>query len=287
MSLRSTLIALFLFSAAATYAQETHGYIGGRVVDPQSVPVAGCPVTVTHIGTGATTRVEASESGYYEANLLPPGTYEITVTAPGFKQLVRKGIALPVGARLNIDFTLELGTVNETVSITAETPLLTTNSGSSGTVMDSRILNDVPVLNNMSLLLAELTPGVQSSGVNSWVSYHSGGGGLVYSINGGVGGNDFALDGVPNNGGRSAAVIPHTETISEFKMETSGFDSSLGHSTGITVSMMTKSGSNQLHGSLTETHWNQQWQAAPFFVRQTYYTNIAGGESQGRYGAGQ
>lgn len=281
MSLRSTLIALFLVSAWTAPAQETHGYIGGRVLDPQSAPVADCPVTVTHTDSGATTRVVTSASGYYEANLLPPGTYEITASAPGFKHLVRKGIALVVGARLAIDLPLELGMASETVSVTAEAPLLQMDSGSSGKVMDSHILNDVPVLNNMSLLLAELTPGVQSAGVNSWVSYHSGGGGLVYSINGGVGGNDFAVDGVPNNSGRGAAFIPHTEAISEFKMETSGFDASLGHSTGITVSMMTKSGGNQYHGSLTETYWNQQWQAAPFFVRQTYYSNIAAAKAKG------
>src|SRR5260370_10945962 len=280
MSLRSTSIALLLFSAATVYAQETHGYIAGRVVDPQSASVSRCPVPVTHTGTGATTRVETSDSGYYEANLLPPGTYEIAASAPGFKHLVRKGIDLAVGARLEIDLTLELGAVSETVSVTAEAPLIATDSGSSGKVMDSHILNDVPVLNNMSLLLAELTPGVQSAGVNSWVSYHSGGGGLVYSINGGVGGNDFAVDGVPNNSRRGAAFLPQTEAISEFKKDTSGFDASLGHSTGITVSMMTKSGSNQFHGSLTETYWNQQSQAAPFFLRQTHYSNIAAGKGQ-------
>src|SRR5258706_7550539 len=146
MSLRSMLIALFLISAAAAYAQETHGYIGGRVLDPQSSPVAGCPVIVIHIGTGATTRVETSASGYYEANLLPPGTYEITASAPGFKKLGRKGIALAVGARLDIDLKLELGAVRETVSVTADAPLLQSDSGSTRKVMDSHSLHDVAVL---------------------------------------------------------------------------------------------------------------------------------------------
>jgi hypothetical protein len=280
---RSASIALFclFLSPSMAFAQETHGYIGGRVADPSAVPIAGCPVTVTNVDTNASTRVTTNASGYYEANLLPPGNYEVAAKAEGFKQAVRKGIVLVVGARVEIDLKLELGAVSESVSVVADVPLLDSDSSSSGRVMDSHILNDVPVLNNMSLLLAELTPGVQSSGVNSWVSYHSGGGGLVYSINGGVGGNDFAIDGAPNNGGRSAAYIPHTEAISEFKMETSGFDASMGHSTGITVSMMTKAGTNQYHGSLTETYWNQQWQAAPFFVRQLYYTQIANAKAKG------
>ena len=277
--LRAIVLACAI--VAVLPAQETHGYIGGRVTDPQGAPIAGCPVTVMNIDTGAPTHVTTNDSGYYEANLLLPGNYEVMAKAEGFKQALRKGISLAVGARLEIELKLELGAVNETVSVTADAPLLDSDSSSSGRVMDSHVLNDVPVLNNVSLLLAELTPGVQSSGINSWVSYHSGGGGLVYSINGGVGGNDFAIDGVPNNSGRSAAYIPHTEAISEFKMETSGFDASMGHSTGVTVSMMTKSGSNQYHGSLTETYWNQQWQAAPFFVRQLYYTQIANAKAKG------
>jgi hypothetical protein len=280
---RSTALAIVLASvlAAVLPAQEIHGYIGGRITDPSGVAVAGAPVTVLNADTAAATHVVTNGSGYYEANLLLPGNYEVSAKAEGFKQALRKGISLAVGARVEIDLRLELGAVSETVSVVADVPLLDSDSGSTGRVMDSHILNDVPVLNNVSLLLAELTPGVQSAGVNSWVSYHSGGGGLVYSINGGVGGNDFAVDGVPNNAGRSAAFIPHTEAISEFKMETSGFDASMGHSTGITISMMTKSGANNYHGSLTETYWNQQWQAAPFFVRQLYYTQIANAKAKG------
>ncbi len=277
---RFAFTAIFLLSSAA-FAQETHGYINGRVLDPAAAPIVGIPVTVTSTNTNAVTRVSTNATGYYEANLLPPGTYQVSAEAPGFKRIVRSGITLAVGAHLDIELTLEIGQVSESVSVTAEAPLLESGSGSSGRVIDSQVLSDVPVLNNMSLLLAEMTPGVQSAGVNSWVSYHSGGGGLQYSINGGVGGNDFAIDGVPNNSGRGAAFIPHTEAISEFKMETSGFDASMGHGTGITVSMMTKAGTNNYHGSLTETYWDQQWQAAPFFARQLYYTNIANAKAKG------
>jgi len=180
-----------------------------------------------------------------------------------------------VGARVEIDLKLELGAVSETVSVVAEVPLLDSDSASSGRVMDSHILNDVPVLNNMSLLLAEMTPGVQSAGVNSWVSYHSGGGGLVYSINGGVGGNDFAIDGAANNSGRGAAFIPHTETISEFKRETSGFDASMGHSTGITVSMMTKAGTNQKHGTVNWQYWTNRLNGADYYKQQVFDANRA------------
>ncbi len=280
MFYRLALSAYLLFSCAL-YAQETHGYIAGTIQDPTATPIAGCQVTVTNTDTNSVTRVATNSSGYYAANLLLPGTYQISAESPGFKRAIKTGIVVAVGAHVEIGFTFELGQVSDSVSVTAEAPLLEAGSGSSGRVIDTQILSDVPVLNNMSLLLAEMTPGVQSAGVNSWVSYHSGGGGLVYSINGGVGGNDFAIDGVPNNSGRGAAFIPHTEAISEFKMETSGFDASLGHSTGITVSMMTKAGTNQYHGSLTETYWNQQWQAAPFFARQLYYTNIANAKAKG------
>src|SRR5437899_278814 len=207
MSPRCVLIALLAASAAFLPAQETRGSIAGRITDPAAVPVADCPVIVANAETGAVFHATSNASGYYEVNLLNPGNYEVTVKTTGFKQVVRKGITLTVGTRLEVDIALEIGSVSETVAVIADAPLLETDSGSSGRVIDKHVLNDAPVLNNMSLLFAEFTPGVQTAGVNSWVSYHSGGGGLVYSVNAGVGGNDFSIDGVANNSGRSAAFI--------------------------------------------------------------------------------
>src|SRR5260370_422644 len=124
MLLRSASITFLslMVSVAVVSAQETHGYIGGRVADPAAVPIAGCPVTVLNVETGAATHVSTNASGYYEANLLLPGKYEVRAQADGFKQAVRKGIDLVVGARVQIDLQLELGAVSESVSVVADVP---------------------------------------------------------------------------------------------------------------------------------------------------------------------
>ncbi len=221
MTPRSVLIALLVVLAVSLPAQETRGSIAGRITDPAAMPVADCPVTVSNVDNGAVFHATSNASGYYEVSLLVPGSYEVTAKATGFKQVLRKGITVQVASRVDVAIVLELGSVSETVSITADAPLLDTDSGSSGRVIDSHVLNDVPVLNNMSLLLADFTPGVQTAGVNSWVSYHSGGGGLVYSVNGGVGGNDYSLDGVPNNSGRGAAFPARISCSSSLRITAS------------------------------------------------------------------
>src|SRR5882724_6020059 len=133
MTPRFVLIALAC--AASLVAQETRGSIVGRVTDPAAIPVAECPVIVTNTDNGAVFHTTSNGSGYYEVNLLNPGSYEVTVKAIGFKQVVRKGITLSVGTRLEVDVALELGSVSDTVSVIADAPLLETDSGSSGRVI--------------------------------------------------------------------------------------------------------------------------------------------------------
>ncbi len=263
------------FLGASLSAQETRSMIFGRVLDPQSSAVPGAAVTVTNTETNVSMKLVANETGYYEATLLLPGNYQVTTEATGFKKLVRGGIVLPVSTRLEITLKLELGTVAETVSVTAEAPLLDTSTVSSGRVMDNRSLMDLPVLGNNPTLLVKLTPGVQTNGVNNYLGLHSISGASGYSTAGNVGGNEWSIDGVPNNGaGRQAAYLPYSDTIQEFKVETSNFDVSVGHTSGVSIAMISKSGTNSLHGTATEQHWQQRWNGTDFFTRQFYYRRI-------------
>lgn len=272
---------MLLAVSSPLLAQETRGSIVGRITDPTSAVVAGATVVVTNTNTNVSSKVQTNQTGYYEANLLLPGDYSVTIEATGFKKYVRNGINLPVSTRLEINAVLALGALTETVSVTAEAPLLDTTTSSSGRVIDSRALQAMPIMNGMSLLLANLVPGVQTSGINNWVQYHSGGGPLVYSANGGVGGNEFSIDGAPVTAGTISGFIPHSDTVEELKLETSAFDASMGHSSGMQVAMMTKAGTNQLHGTLNEEYWNQRWGGAQFFIRQKYYKDIAAAEAAG------
>jgi hypothetical protein len=281
--MRRAAIAVFLALAStlALLAQETRGSIVGKVLDPTGAVVAGAVVRAKNTNTNIASTVKTNETGYYEANLLLPGSYEVTVEAQGFKTYLRRGIDLSLGSRVEVNADLAMGSVAETVSVTAEAPLLDTTTASTGRVIDTRALQGMPIMNGMSLLLANLAPGVQTSGVNNWVQYHSGGGPLVYSADGAVGGNEFSIDGAPVTAGRISGFIPHSDSVEELKLETSSFEATQGHATGLQIAMMTKAGTNQFHGSFSDTYWTQRWGGANFFVRQKHYKDIAAAEAAG------
>ncbi len=264
-------------------AQETRGMIFGRVLDQQDAVVVNAAVTVTSVETNTTLSTRSNETGYYAVNLLLPGNYRVSAEAAGFKKLVRSGIVLPVSTQVQVDFRLEVGAVTETVSVTAEAPLLDTNAVSSGRIMDNRSLMSLPQFSNRTLDMVRLTPGLQIGAAGyrfqnmtqtSEASYGT--------LPGSLGGHEYSIDGIPNlGGGRRAGEQPFTDVLQEFKVETSSFDASMGHSVGANVAMLTKSGTNALHGTATWQHWQQRWNGAGFFVNQLYYRQIAEAEARG------
>ncbi|GIU77179.1 MAG: hypothetical protein KatS3mg005_0417 [Bryobacteraceae bacterium] len=275
-------IALCAVLGGAAAGQETRSSLFGYVYDPQTAVVTGATVTIRNAETGVALTTRTNEAGYYEGNLLLPGQYEVTVEAQGFKRLVRRGITLPVSSRVEVTVTLEVGGLTETVSVVAEAPLLETNAVSSGRVIDNKSLMELPVMGNSAMLLVKLAPGVQTGGVNNYLALHSNVGGSDYSVSGNVGGNAWTLDGAPNQGpSRRTAYLPYTDAIAEFKVETNNFDAGIGQTSGAAITMISKSGTNALHGTMTWQHWQQRWQGTPFFVKQNYYRRIAAAEAAG------
>ncbi|MBI2690208.1 MAG: carboxypeptidase regulatory-like domain-containing protein [Acidobacteria bacterium] len=272
---------LALFCAGLSSAQETRSTIFGRVLDPHATAISGAAVSVTNTQTNLSITLTSDADGYFEANLLLPGNYHLTAEAPGFKKTIRSGITLPISTRLPVDLALALGTVTESVQVSADPPVLDTSSVSSGGLTDQRNVNDLPAQGDNPLLLAALTPGVQAGGVNKYNCLHCVGGSSDFSVSGKVGGNDFSMDGAPNSRGRSPAFLPAVDAVQEFKVETSGFDASIGHTTGASISIMTKSGSNDFHGSLSDQHWQAKWNGTPFFVKQQYFREIASAQAAG------
>src|SRR5574340_373542 len=220
------LCTMALWTGAVSFGQETRSMILGRVLDPSSAPVPGAKVTVVNTGTNVATQLVANETGYYQANLLLTGSYRVSAEAEGFKKSIRDNIELPVSTQLQVDIRLELGAITETISVTAEAPLLDVSSMSSGRVIDTRNMLEIPFPGGNVVLMTKLAPGVQSSDSFSDKTQrlHSNGGGSNYNTAGGVGGNEWSIDGTPNNGnGRNIAYMPVPEVIQEFKVETGGF----------------------------------------------------------------
>jgi hypothetical protein len=278
----AALFLLVWISWRPAVSQETRGEIVGVVTDSQGAVVPGANVSVRNIHTGDNVPLTTNETGYYEARLLIPGSYEITAQASGFKRTVRSGIQLGLGERVQVNLTMELGAISESVTVTAEASILATTTATAARVMSNREVMSLPVFNNSPVMLLKLAPGVISSANRRYNGVNAIGGTSDAGLPGGVGGTEWSIDGAPNIGqGYSAAYLPYTTTIQEYKVETANFDASHGKSTGISLSVITKPGSNELHGSVNWQYWNERWNAPRFFLKQQYYRAISQAETTG------
>ena len=273
----------FLLLGWAATAQETRGTFSGTVTDPTGATVQGAAITVANVNTNAVFQVTTNSTGYYEVPLLQAGSYQMTVVAGGFKKLVRSGLELGLGEQQKIDLVLEVGNVSESVTVTAESPVIDTSTTSSGKTLTTRELQDLPVLANNIIIQARMVPGVQTSGTTQYLTEGQiGGSSTSYFAAGNIGGNEWTLDGAPQDGvSRDTSFTPHTDMLEEFKVESNSFDASFGHSTGLNINMSSKSGTNRLHGTSTWEYWSEQWAAAPYFIRKAYLAKLASAEAAG------
>ena len=171
--------------------------------------------------------------------------------------------------------------MNESITITAESPILDTSTVTTGKALTTREIMDLPVMTNNIVLLARVAPGVVNQGTTQFLTQ-----GMVGGISGffaplSLGQNEWSIDGAPNLGSGGIAFTPFTDQIAEYKIDTTSFDASVGHSIGLSVAFSTKSGTNSLHGSATEQYWNTRWNAASFFVKQKYFQNIDAANAAG------
>src|SRR5258708_27801117 len=188
------LIPILLWLASPASEKETRSVILGRVVDPQNASVAGATVVVTNTDTNTVMTLTTNDTGYYEANLLLPGNYRVMAEMSGFKKSIRAGIVLPLSTRAEIDMRLEVGEAAESVSVTAEAPLLDASGVSAGRVMDNRSVFDLPTFNNSPLMLLKLIPGMQASSNRRYNGVKALGGTAETHNAGNAGGKDSTID---------------------------------------------------------------------------------------------
>ena len=261
--MRSCCWMLLLWSVLAvppSFAQETRGNISGTVRDAQGV-VPGATVTITSTDTGASQPLVTNGSGYFEAPLLQPGNYQLAVTMAGYKSLLRPGIVLAVGQQVSVQLVLELGQVTEEITVTAASPLLDTSAVSSGQNFDSRMVEGLPMFSNMPIMLTRFAAGVNPSTNQSLVSqgFADGTTQAAGAAFGGVGSNTYSIDGATNSGSaRRIAASPNSDMIQEMRVESSNFDASVGHGTGLQIAMVTRSGANQYRGTGNYQYWTNK-----------------------------
>ena len=247
MLVRLLATCVVMLAALPTYAQQTAGTITGRVIDPQGMAVPGATITAMNAATGFV-RIDISDSeGLYHLNAMPVATYDVVAELPGFTRLERKDISVDVSQTTNLDLTLKLAQVAETVTVVGATPLIPTMSSSVGQVVDLTRIERLPLNGRQFANLAATVPGVG-------IGFHSDPSKATeYSpqISGGNGRNiDYVVDGGDNNDdtiGGLAQLYP-LEGIQQFSVLTQRFDAQYGRGAGV-LNVVTKSGTNDVRGS--------------------------------------
>ncbi len=263
------LVCLGVFLVPATIlAQEFRATVNGRVIDPSSAAVPNATVTIKNVATNEVATATTDPSGNYTIPFLRPGTYDLSAEAPGFKKQTHEGLVLNVGQAATINITLQVGAVTESVTVTAEVPLLETAKADRGLVIDSQRVREFPLNARNPFMLSLLTAGVNFNGNIIYQRPFDNGAIADWNINGGWNrSNEFLLDGAPNNaqaGGNNIALVPSVDTVQEFKIQTNSYDSQYGKTSGGIVNVAIKSGGNDVHGTLYEFARRHYWDANSF-----------------------
>ena len=285
-----TLASLAL-SSGIVQAQTFYGSIVGTVTDSSGATVPGAAVTAVNSGTGERRTSQSNAEGKYEFVNLVPGRYRVDVEKTGFKHLTRDEIEVQVQATVRVDAGMQIGDVGQTVEVTAEAPLLQTETASLGTVVEQRKLSEMPLNGRNPINLVALVPGVVAQGdaMNNPTGQNINAFGN-FQINGGIAAeNAFCFtDGAPLNfTGNVIALVPTQDALQEFKVQTNAMGPEFGRFAGGVINFTSKSGSNEIHGQAYEflrnkvlnanTFFNNRsGLATPSFTQNQFGTNIGG-----------
>jgi len=266
-------VSYCLVRPALVSGQTFYGSVVGTVVDSSQSIVPAASVTLTNLGTTEKRTAETDESGLYRFVNLVPGQYRIEAEKTGFKRFVREPVTVQVETATRIDVVMEVGAITQTVEVSAQTPLLQSESSSLGQVVEARKVTEMPLNGRNPLALVALVPGVVPQGskqdsstgnptgtnIFAWGNFQVGGGQANQSAT--------YLDGgsVHVNYLNLLALVPTQDAIQEFKVQTSNLGPEWGRFAGGVINLTTKSGTNSIHGAAYEFLRNRQLNANDFF----------------------
>jgi hypothetical protein len=265
------VVCLLLVSPQRSLAQEFRATLTGTVTDASGAVVPKAEVTATNVDTGSQYTTKSSDAGVYYIPYVVPGTYTVQASAQGFKTAIQDKVLLLAGKYFGQNFTLEVGAISEKVEVTAAPPMLETANGSGGTILDEKTLQNVPVAGRQVYNLIGTTPGSQYTGSSQRRGWDNDN---AYIMGGGVdptgqdntgnsgGFNQFTLNGTNitqqisygNQGAGTWNVSPTLDSVQEVNVMTDTYDARYGRSTGGTVNVVTKNGTNDFHGELVENY---------------------------------
>ena len=273
-----TACLVLLANPPRSFAQEFRSTLTGTITDSTGAVIPKAQVTAVNVDTGSTYAAQSSDAGVYYIPYVVPGTYTVKVMANGFKTAVQDKVLLLAGKYFGQSFSLEVGATGEKIEVTAAPPMIETANGSGGTILDEKTLQNVPVNGRQVYMMIGTTPGSQftqttfgpggNSGTRGWDNTNQ------YIIGGGVdpsgqdntgnsgGFNQFTLNGTNvtqqisygNQGAGTWNVAPTLDSIQEVNVMTDTYDARYGRTTGGTVNVVTKNGTNMFHGEAIENY---------------------------------
>jgi hypothetical protein len=263
------LVFAALLAGGAAWGQ-TNGTVRGTVTDATGAVVPGTTVTAKLIGTDTTRTVTADKDGAFDIPELAVGTYELTAEMKGFKKFVAKDIVVTIGHVNFVTVTLQVGGSSETVTVEANAVQVETTSSQLGAVMTDASIRELPLNQRNAYALLQLQPGVQSQ-LGADLFYGSDNPGVV-SVNGGRGrSNNYMVNGGDGNDlfVNSPAIQPSPDAIEEFRVLTNTFDAEYGRNSGSIVNVVTKSGTNDIHGDFYDFLRNKALNTRGYFDTET------------------
>jgi hypothetical protein len=258
---------LFIISVTSLSGQSPTGTITGTVVDGQGARVVGVKISARQRDTNLSYTTVSTSDGSYAIGNLPVGYFEVAADMTGFKTFRQENVLLQVDQRLRIDIALEIGSVNESVVVTAEVSRLRTEDSSLGEVVERQRIEQLPLNGRDAYALATLVPGVLTREKDADGFADSA---MTFRINGGPsGGSQILMDGGTNvTSQKGMGVVPQADAVEEFRVETNSLKAEHGQTSGGVISVVTKSGTNVFHGSLYEFFRNDALDARNAFSTQ-------------------
>jgi outer membrane receptor protein involved in Fe transport len=258
MSKRSVFVALVVFCFAFSLCTNTasgqavYGSVFGTVSDAQGGGVVGAKVTVTSVSKGTTEEAVTNESGNYSVTHLIPDVYRVTVELTGFKTFQTAEFPVAADTAVHVDAALSVGSVSERVEVSSEIPQLKTEKTDVATVFTAREIEDAPIFNRNFTTFQLLSPGAQQQGWGHAASENPQGSQQILTNGQPFAGTAFELDGTDNQDPILGIIVvnPNLESVNEIKITSQDYDAEFGKAIGAVVTSQTKSGTNELHGSI-------------------------------------
>jgi trimeric autotransporter adhesin len=265
----SCVLALIAAGAAPVLAQTYHGGLRGLVRE-QGAVVPGAGVDLINEATNGTRHTQTNTVGEYAFINVDPGTYTVKVTMQGFKSVENKGVRIGTQQFVTLDFALEVGSLQEAVTVEGQASQLETSNASVGSTLDSTTLQLLPTAGRNPFFLAITTPGVVATGDPQFVRQQDQTNSSLLSLGGGPRrGNNYTLDGVSIVDLRNrATIIPSIEAVEEVKIQVSTYDAEMGRTGGGVFNMTGKSGANSWHGSALGQARPSKARALSFFAQK-------------------